>query len=153
MPNNTTRVDPYRGFNFRVEIDGTPVASFSEVSGLTAEGDAVDYREGKDGVNNVRKLPGLRKFGVITLKRGYTKDSTLWDWYAQVATGGPKARRNGSIVLRDEAQVDVLLFNFTNAFLNKIEGPHMTASGNEIAIESAELVHEGLSIKLAKNSR
>lgn len=146
----TTRIDPYRGFNFRVEIDNTHVASFSEVSGLTAEGDSVDYREGKDAHNNVRKLVGLRKYATITLKRGYAKDTTLWDWYAQVATGGPRARRNGAIVLRDEAQNDVLFFQFSNAFLNKIEGPHMTASGNEVAIESVELVHEGLSIKLAK---
>lgn len=150
MANSATRVDPLRGFNFRVEIDSTTIAAFSEVSGLTAEGDSVDYREGVDGVNSVRKLVGLRKYGVITLKRGYTKDSTLWDWYASVATGQGVVRRSGSIVLRDETQKDVLFFNFTNAFINKIEGPHMTASGNEIALESAELVHEGLMIKLAK---
>ncbi len=150
MSGTTGRLDPFRGFNFRIEIDNTTVASFSEVSGLTAEGDAVDYREGKDSVNSVRKLVGLRKYSVITLKRGYTKDSTLWDWYAAVATGGSTARRSGSIVLRDETQTDVLFFNFSNAFINKIEGPHMTASGNEVAIESAELVVELLSIKLAK---
>src|SRR5258708_5516872 len=111
-----TRVDPYRSFNFRIEIDNTNVASFSEVSGLTAEGDAVDYREGKDALNSLRKLPGLRKFGTITLKRGYTKDSVLWDWYAQVLAGDPKARRSGSIVLRDEQHVDVLFFHFVNGF-------------------------------------
>jgi phage tail-like protein len=150
MAQTTTRTDPYRSFNFRVEIDNTTVASFSEVSGLTAEGDPVDYREGKDSVNSVRKLVGLRKYGVITLKRGYTKDSTLWDWYSAVATGAANARRSGSIVLRDETQTDVLFFHFNNGFLNKVEGPHMTASGNEVAIESAEIVHEGLTIKLAK---
>ena len=57
-----TRIDPYRSFNFRVEIDRKTVASFSEVSGLAVDGDAVDYREGKDCANNVRKLLGLRKF-------------------------------------------------------------------------------------------
>lgn len=150
MANSSPRVDPFRSFNFRVEIDGTSIASFSEVSGLTAEGASVDYREGKDGVNSVRKLVGLRAYGVITLKRGVIKDGTMWDWYSEVATGGPKARRSGSIVLRDETQRDVLFFNFSNAFINKIEGPHMTASGNEVALESAELVHEGLMIKLAR---
>lgn len=151
MSQTTTRIDPYRGFNFRVEIDGTTVASFSEVSGLTADGHAVEYREGKDSMNAVRKLVGLRNFPTpITLKRGYTKDSTFWDWYTQVATGDPKGRRSGTIVLRDETQTDVLFFHFSNGFLNKVEGPHMTASGNEVAIESAEIVHEGLTIKLAK---
>jgi phage tail-like protein len=146
----TTRIDPYRSFNFRIEIDNTTVASFSEVSGAVAEGDAVDYREGKDSVNSVRKLVGLRKYGPITLKRGYTKDSTLWDWYAAVATGSSGARRSGSIVLRDETQTDVLFFHFVNGFINKIEGPSLKASGNEVAIESVEIVHEGLTIKLAK---
>jgi phage tail-like protein len=146
----TARTDPYRGFNFRVEIDKTTVASFSEVSGLTADGDAVDYREGKDGANSVRKLTGLRKYGVITLKRGYTQDGTLWDWYSAVATGAANARRSGSIVLRDETQTDVIFFHFTNGFLNKIQGPDFKAAGNEVAIESAELVVESLTIKLAK---
>jgi len=131
-------------FNFRIEIDGTTVASFSEVSGLTADGDAVDYREGEEAVKR------LRKYGVITLKRGYTNNSALWDWFSAAATGGANARRSGSIVLRDEAQTDVLYFHFTNGFLNKIEGPHLTASRNEIAIESAEIAHEGLRITLAK---
>jgi phage tail-like protein len=148
MSSSIPRVDPYRTFNFRVEIDNSPVASFSEVSGLAAEGDSVDYREGKDQANSVRKLVGLRKYGVITLKRGYTKDSTLWDMYTLTATGSPNARRNGTIVLRDETQTDVLFFHFTNAFVNKIEGMKGTASANEVAIESAELVIETLIMKL-----
>ncbi len=149
MP-NITRIDPYRSFNFRIEIDGLSIASFSEVSGLTADGDSVDYREGKDGMNSVRKLVGLRKYGPITFKRGCRLDSSFWDWFGQVATGQPAARRNGSIVLRDETQKDVMFFNFVNGFINKIEGPHMSAAGNEIALESAELIHEGLTLKLGK---
>ena len=144
------RNDPFRAFNFSLEIDNIPRGAFSECSGLTAEGDAVDYREGTDLQPNVRKLVGLRKYGVITLKRGYTKDSTLWDWYSAVATGSANARRSGSIVLRDETQTDVLFFHFVNGFINKIEGPSLKAAGNEVAIESVELVHEGLTIKLAK---
>jgi phage tail-like protein len=150
MSGTITRVDPYRSFNFRVEIDGSPVAAFSEVSGLAAEGDAVDYREGKDAVNSVRKLVGLRKYGVITLKRGYTKNTAMWDMYTATATGASNARNNGTIVLRDETQKDVLFFHFTGGFINKIEGAHMLASGNEIAIESAELVIETLIMQLGK---
>jgi len=96
------RIDPFRGFNFAVEIDGLPVAAFSEVSGLTAEGDPVDYREGTDPVNNVRKLVGLRKYANLMFKRGYTQNATLWDWYKRIAEGQPD-RRNGSVVLMNEA--------------------------------------------------
>jgi phage tail-like protein len=142
-----TRKDPFRGFNFRVEIDGVGSGSFSEVSGLTADGDAVDYREGMDKINNVRKLQGLRKFPMIVMKRGYTKDDELWRWYARIYNG-EDVRRNGSVVLYNEQRKPVMRWLFENAWINKIEGPSLKASGNEVAIESMELCHEGLSIEL-----
>ena len=139
------RNDPYRGFNFRLEIDGLTVAAFSEASGLIAEGDPVDYREGADMVNSVRKLSGLRKYQNIILKRGYTQNNELWAWYRNIANGTPD-RRDGSVVLMDEAHQDVLRWNFRNAWLNKVEGPHLNATGNEVAMESIELCHEGVDI-------
>lgn len=147
MPTDT-RNDPFRSFNFRVEIDGLTVAAFTEVSGLTAEGDAVDYREGTDLINSVRKLTGLRKYANLMLKRGYIQDNSFWDWYQQIANGDD-ARRDGSIILMNEHHDDVIRWNFENAWINKIEGPSFKASGNEVAIESVELVHEGLSMELA----
>ena len=143
-----TRTDPFRGFNFRVEIDGIGAGSFSEVSGLTAEGDAVDYREGTDAVNNVRKLVGLRKYANLMFKRGYIQSDELWQWYGRIANGQPD-RRNGTVVLRNEARQDVLRWHFENAWINKIEGPGLKASGNEVAIESMELCHEGLTLEIA----
>ena len=142
-----TRTDPFRGFNFRVEIDGITTGSFSEVSGLTAEGDPVDYREGTDAVNNVRKLTGLRKYTMLVFKRGYVKNDELWRWYTRIANGQTD-RRNGSVVLQNEAHKDVMRWNFENAWVNKIEGPALKASGNEVAIESMELCHEGLTFEL-----
>ena len=103
----TTRVDPYRGYNFRVELDSTSVASFRECGGLSATTDSVDYREGKDTPLSVRKLTGLRKFTNITLKRGYTNNEDLWNWYKNILNGVTD-RRNGAIVLQDEEHNDVL---------------------------------------------
>jgi phage tail-like protein len=141
------RIDPFRGFNFRVEIEGLPVASFSEVSGLAADGDPVDYREGKDATNNVRKLVGLRKYTNLTFKRGYVQDNTLWLWYQRIANGIPD-RRSGSVVLMNEAHRDVLRWNFENAWINKIDGPSLNATGNQVAIETMELCHEGVMLEL-----
>ncbi len=141
------RLDPFRGFNFVVDIDNTPIAGFSEVGGLTAEGDPTEYREGKDAENHVRKLVGLRKYANLTFKRGYVKDNTLWQWFNNIANGVPD-RRNGSIVLMDEAHKPVLRWNFENAWINKIEGPAMNATGNEVAIESMELCHEKLTLEI-----
>lgn len=145
------RTDPYRTFNFEVEIDGTAVGAFSEVSGLTAEGDPVEYREGTDRVNTVRKLIGLRKYANITLKRGYVRDDTFWTWYTNIANGQDD-RRNGTIVLKNEARRRVLSWRFENAWLNKIEGPTMNATGNEVAIEAIELCHEGLTMEVEPGS-
>lgn len=141
------RIDPFRGFNFRVEIDGLPVAAFSEVSGLTTDGDAVDYREGTDPHNLVRKLTGLRKVTNLVFKRGYAQDNTLWAWYQRIANGVDD-RRNGSVVLMNEGHRDVMRWNFENAWINKIEGPSLNATGNQVALETMELVHEGLHLEL-----
>lgn len=149
MPTDT-RNDPFRGYNFHVDIEGIGVGSFSEVSGLTAEGDAVDYREGTDQSNNVRKLVGLRKFAALVFKRGYIKDDTLWQWYVRIANGQDD-RRNGTIVLENEAHQAVLRWNFENAWINKIEGPSFKASGNEVAIESMELMHEGITLEISSS--
>ena len=141
------RNDPFRTFNYEVQIDGTSVGSFSEVSGLVAEGNAVDYREGTDRANNVRKLPGLRSYQNLIFKVGYTLDDTLWRWYFNIANGIPD-RRNGSVILQDEAHRPVLRWNFENAWINKIEGPSFNAAGNDVAIQSMELVHEGLTMEI-----
>src|SRR5215831_18836026 len=114
------RNDPYRSFNFQLEIDGIASGAFSECSGLTAEGDAVDYREGTDMQHNVRKLVGLRKYANLMLKRGYTLDNTLWAWFANIVNGQPD-RRNVTIVLMNEAREPVLRWHAENAWPNKIE--------------------------------
>jgi len=141
-----TRKDPFRGFNFLVEIDGVTSASFSEVSGVAADGDTVEYREGTDAINSVRKLPGLRKFTNIVCKRGYTTNDDLWRWYQRIYDGQDD-RRDGTITLLNEERKAVMHWNFTKAWPNKILGPSLKATGNEVAIEEMELVHETLSFE------
>lgn len=141
------RNDPFRAYNFSIEIDGIPRGAFSEVGGLTAEGDPVDYREGTDLQQNVRKLVGLRKYTNLTLKRGYTQDNSLWQWYSNIMNGRPD-RRNVTIVLMNEARDPVMRWHAENAWINKIEGPAFKANGNEVAMEAVELVHEGLTLEI-----
>src|SRR6185436_10748626 len=141
-----TRNDPLRTFNFELVIDNLSTGAFSEAAGLTADGDAVDYREGTDLRSNVRKLPGLRKYTNLTLKRGYTTNRELWDWYMNIVNGVPD-RRNVTIVLKNEQRQPVLRWHADEAWINKIEGPGFKAAGNEVAIESVELVHEGLTVE------
>jgi phage tail-like protein len=140
------RVDPYRAFNFRVE--GLEVASFSEVSGLSSDGDAVDYREGTDVALSVRKMSGLRKWNNVTFKKGVTQNLVIWNWYQNIVNG-VRDRRNCTVVLQNEEHVDVLRFHLENAYVNKFEISTFTATGNDVAVETIELVHEGLTVEAA----
>ena len=137
------RNDPYKAFNFLVEIDGIAHAVFSEVTGLESETAVIEYRAG--GENVVRKLPGLTKFGNIVLKRGITQDAELWNWRKSIVDGDID-RRNGSIVLLDDKRSPVVRWNFHNGWICKWEGPALSAKSNEVAIETMEIAHEGLEL-------
>ena len=136
------RDDPYKAFNFIVEIDGIARAGFSEVSGLESETTVIEYRVGGER-NAVRKLPGLTKYANIVLRRGVTQDAELSNWRKTVEDGQVD-RRNGSIILRDDDGNDVVRWNFFNGWISKWEGPALNASKNEVAIETIEIAHEGL---------
>jgi len=140
------RVDPYRTYNFKVQIDDTDVAAFSEASGLTFDVDPVDYREGTDKSLHVRKLTGLRKFANISLKRGLTLNRELWDWYKEVLNGTVE-RRDGAIVLMDEDRREVMRWNFESGWICKWEGPTMNATSNDVAIESIEICVERVEVQ------
>lgn len=143
MAETGKRDDPYQQFNFRVEIDGVERAGFMECSGLTTDNDSIDYREGADVTLNVRKLSGLRKYTNVVLKRGYTKDKNLWDWRKMIINGKTE-RRSADIILLDEAQNEVLRWRIREAWISKWESGPFNAKTNDVAIETVELIHEGL---------
>jgi phage tail-like protein len=137
-----TREDPYRGFNFLVEIDGITQAGFQDCSGLDSQTGSIDYREGADP-NHVRKLTGLNSFTPISLKRGITDSDELWKWRL-TAVNGRTERRNGSVVLLDENGAEKIRWNFTQAWPSKWTGPAFNATGNAVAVETLEITHEEL---------
>jgi phage tail-like protein len=136
------RKDPYRSYNFRVEIDGITRAGFREVSGLDTTSDPIAYREGTDQLTE-RKLPGMVKYSNITLKWGITDDAEFWQWRQQVMEGKVQ-RKNGSIVLMDDTGQEKWRWNFREGWPTKWTGPSLNATGNEVAIETLEIVHEGV---------
>ena len=143
MAETGARVDPYRNFNFLVEIDGITQGKFSECSGLDSTVESIDYREGGDNTT-VRKVPGKTTYSDITLKWGITDSIELWDWHNQAVQGNIQ-RKTGSIVLYDLSNAqEVVRWNFVNAWPTKWEGPSLNATGSEVAIETLTLVHEGI---------
>src|SRR5436305_453749 len=95
------RVDPYGGFNFSVELDGITRAGFRECSGLESSQSATEYREGTDKQLSSRKQPGLNTYSDITLSRGFTSDSKLWEWRQKAASGAVE-RHTISITMLDD---------------------------------------------------
>ena len=145
MAQTGSRNDPYSAFNFLVEIDGVTVAGFSECGGLTTETDPIEYRNGNEDIT-VRKLPGLKKYTNINLKRGYTDSKELWEWRKKVMDGKTE-RQSGSILLLNEAREPALRWNFREAWPSKWAGPSLNAKNNETAIEELEFVVEDLQLE------
>src|SRR5215213_3730281 len=130
--------NPYSAFNFVVEIDDQQVAAFQEVTGLDSENTPIEYREGADAVNTVRKLPGIEKYPNLTLKRGITGSLVLWEWRKEARDGNGSFPpvRNVTIQLQNEVHEAVMKWTVTNAWCSKLTGPTLNATSNEIAVET-----------------
>src|SRR4030095_6444876 len=134
---------PIPVFHFTVDWGGTYVG-FSEVSGLTQEIQVIEYRDGKSPDYNTVKMPGLRKVTNIVMKRGISKgDNEFFKWLNTVKLNTID-RKDLTISLLNENHEPVMTWKAHNAFPVKVEGPGLKSSGNEVAVESIELAHEGL---------
>ena len=138
------RTDPYKAFNFIVEIDGIQSAGFTECSGLSTETTIIEYREGGDPTT-VRKLPGLNKYANIVLKRGMTSNRELWQWRKNIMQGTID-RRNGAIIILSDDRNEVARIEFLSGWPSKWEGPCLNSQSSDVAIETLEIAHEGLEL-------
>jgi phage tail-like protein len=138
------RKDPYKNHRFLVEIDGITQAGFREVTGITSTQDPIEYREGNEPPT-VRKLPGLNKYGNVTLKTGISDSMELFNWSQQARDGNIKqARKNMAVVVLDDTGATAKRWEFTSAWPTKFEGPTLNATANEVGIETLEIAHEGV---------
>lgn len=137
---------PLPVFHFSVQWGGNRLG-FSEVSGLTQENQVIEYRDGSFPEYSSIKMPGLRKFSNITLKRGVVKsDNDFYKWLTTIKLNTVE-RRDLTISLLNESHEPVMVWKIHNAFPVKVEGPALKAAANEVAIESIEIAHEGLEVQ------
>jgi len=137
---------PHTKNHFKVEWGGTNIG-FMEVSGLTMEIDVVDYREGGSPESIFRKMPGLKKFSDVVLKRGIIKnDDDFYRWIS-TATFNQVERRDVVISLLNEKHEPVVIWKIRNAFPNKLEYSPLQANKSDVIIESLTLTHEGLTVE------
>lgn len=134
--------DPYKVFQFVVEINGTQVGGFSEVTGLEVRTEFEEYREG--GVNEyVHKIAKETRYPNLTLKRGITDADGLWEWHQRVV-GGEVERKTVSVVLLDSQRRERRRWVFRDAYPVKWNGSDLNATGSMVAVESVELAHHGM---------
>ncbi len=137
---------PLPVFHFQVQWGGTNLG-FAEVSGLNIEVQMIEYRDGLSPVYSSIKMPGIPKYGNITLKRGVLPaDNEFYDWLNTTKLNKVE-RRDLTISLMNENHEPVMTWKAVSAFPVKVEGPGLKATGNEVAIESIEIAHEGLTIE------
>ncbi len=138
--------DPLVGFHFSLEVQDAITGFFTEISGLGSETEIVEHKVvTPTGQEVVQKIPGRLKWTEITLKRGVTAQMDMWKWRKLVEDGQiTSARKNGSIVMYDEALKEIARWNFTNGWPSKISGPQLQSDSNAYGIEELTIVHEGI---------
>ena len=135
---------PSGKFRFLVEVDGVTMAHFQSVTGLSHEIEVLTHQEG--GVNDrLHKLPSQGSYPNIVLKLGYMSSELAETWHTRFSRNPTsEGRKNGSIVLLNDDGAEVTRWNFRRAWPVKWEGPELDVSAAEIAVESIEIAHEGL---------
>ncbi len=137
---------PIPKFHFRVEWGGTRIG-FTEVTGLEVSTDVIEYRDGASPEYSKIKMPGMQKFGNITLKRGtFAHDNEYYNWWNTHALNTIE-RRDITISLLNESHEPVVVWKIKNAWPVKVQSTDLKGDGNEVAIETLELAHEGLTIQ------
>ncbi|ATP56308.1 phage tail protein [Pedobacter ginsengisoli] len=137
---------PLPKFHFQVDWGGTKIG-FTEVSGLNIENKLIEYRDGASPEFSKIKMPGMREFSNITLKRGvFAGDNEFYQWLNTISLNTVE-RRDVVIKLLNENHEPVVTWKIKNAFPIKIQSTDLKADGSEVAIEQLDLAHEGLTIQ------
>lgn len=137
---------PLPKFHFRVEWGGSKI-SFTEVTGLNIENEMIEYRDGSSPEYHKIKMPGLQKYGNVTLKRGmFTSDNEFFQWLNTVSLSKIE-RRDITISLLNENHEPVYIWRLKNAWPTKVTAPDLKSDANEVAVETIEMAHEGLVIE------
>ena len=131
--------------SFAVTWDAT-VMQFQEVSGLDVENQSIEYRNSDSPTFSTIKMPGIKKYGNVTLKKGFVpNNSQFLEWFNQIKLNTVK-RTTVTITLQDEAGAPAMTWTLSNAWPTKISSADLKSESNDVAIETIEIAHEGLTI-------
>jgi phage tail-like protein len=137
---------PLPKFYFMVDWGSTTNIPFQEINGLDIESDSIDYRHGDSPVSSKISMPGVIKNNKVTMKKGvFAKGDVFWDWFVKIKMNSIE-RQNIVIKLLDEGGNPTLTWTLLNAWPSKISSTDLKSDGSAVAIESIEIIHEGLTI-------
>lgn len=137
---------PLPKFHFEVQWGGTRLG-FTECTGLEVTTEKIEYRDGASKEYHKIRMPGMQTFGDLTLKRGiFAGDNEFYAWWNTVALNTIE-RRDITISLLNESHEPVVIWKVKNAWPTKVTSTDLNASGNETAIETMVLAHEGLTME------
>jgi phage tail-like protein len=146
----TAQGTPWPMPKFRFSVDWGTIKTdiaFQEVSGLEAETQIIEYRDSNSKIFSTVKQPGIAKYGNVTMKRGiFANDALFWTWYSQITMNTIK-RQTVVVKLLDQTGGTVVTWTLNNAWPTKVSSTDLKSDGNEVAIDSIEIAHEGLTIK------
>jgi phage tail-like protein len=135
-------------YHFKIEIAHEGVGLFREAT-AEAEGEVIDLAEPK-------KIARVAKVGNVTLKRGIDENKGLWGWYQKVILSGVEdlgTRQDCQIQLLDYDGSPIATYAIKQAWPSKLEPPDLKATTNEVAVESIEIAHEGLTLEQGEGAR
>jgi phage tail-like protein len=146
MAEDRQTIWPLPKFYFSVQFGDDIEVTFQEVSGLESETKPIEYRDGNSPAFSPVKMPGIAKFGNVTMRKGiFVNDTKFWAWYNDIKKNTSK-RRTVVINLLDETGTPKMVWTLNNAFPTKITGTDLKAEGNDVAIESLELAYETIEV-------
>lgn len=150
MPSDGSKensVWPMPKFRFEVDLGAQMKGvAFQEVSGMDVENQVIEYRKSNSPLFSTEKMPGIVKYGNVTMKRGvFVNDNTFWNWHKEISMNTIK-RRTVLIKLLDEKGQVTMQWQLSNAWPTKIIGTDLQSDGNEVAVDTLVIAHEQLTI-------
>ncbi len=140
---------------FRFDVDfGTELTgiSFQEVSGMDKEVQVIEYRASNNPLFSTIKMPGIAKYGNVTMKRGiFVGDNRFWNWMSEI-TMNTIARRTVIIRLLNENGKVTMQWSLANAWPTKITSTDLKSDGNEVTVDTIEIAYESLTITNTNNA-
>lgn len=143
MPSSSENYNDFQGSFFSLELDDVKLGYFTACSGLAIELEVVTHKVAqKDGKHLERKIPGRAKYGEVVMKRGYSDNRDLYEWFAKVVVAGKFERKTAAIVVLSRDGVEVARFNLDKCWPSKLTGSDLSAKSDEVIIEEVTIQHE-----------